>query len=308
MMLPMNIGVEAGESAVKMAWKWAYQKKKVPENQAKVIFAENNFWGRSIAAVSSSTDPSCRNDFGPYTPGFPIIKYNSIEALEQQLRDPTVAAYYVEPIQGEAGVIVPDDSYFPKVAKLCKEKNVLLICDEIQTGLGRTGKMLCSEHYGIKPDLVVLGKALSGGMLPVSAVLGSEDVLGCLKPGEHGSTYGGNPLACAVAREALKVLKEEGLVENSDKLGEIFRQSLLQMKANHKWIIDVRGKGLFNAIELNPNHTHTAKDLCYRLMERGLLAKQTHEHTIRFSPPLVITLTHIQEGLEIIQAALKECD
>eukprot|EP00008_Paramoeba_atlantica_P012095 CAMPEP_0201492738 /NCGR_PEP_ID=MMETSP0151_2-20130828/34542_1 /ASSEMBLY_ACC=CAM_ASM_000257 /TAXON_ID=200890 /ORGANISM="Paramoeba atlantica, Strain 621/1 / CCAP 1560/9" /LENGTH=420 /DNA_ID=CAMNT_0047879733 /DNA_START=60 /DNA_END=1323 /DNA_ORIENTATION=+ len=306
MMLPMNTGVEAGEAAVKLARKWSYQKKGLPENSAKVIFAENNFWGRSIAAVSSSTDPVCRKEFGPYTPGFPIVKYNSLPALEEALEDPHVAAFYVEPIQGEAGVIVPDEDYFPQVAELCRKKNVLLICDEIQTGLGRTGKMLCSEHFGIKPDMIVLGKALSGGMFPVSAVLSNSDVMLCLKPGEHGSTYGGNPLACAVATEALKVLKEENLVENSAKMGEVFRKSMAEAQKQHSWIVGNRGKGLFNAIEISPSHHTSAKDICVRMKDKGLLAKQTHDFTIRFAPPLIITDEEMAQGLKIIRESLDE--
>eukprot|EP00009_Paramoeba_aestuarina_P006520 CAMPEP_0201508558 /NCGR_PEP_ID=MMETSP0161_2-20130828/1898_1 /ASSEMBLY_ACC=CAM_ASM_000251 /TAXON_ID=180227 /ORGANISM="Neoparamoeba aestuarina, Strain SoJaBio B1-5/56/2" /LENGTH=338 /DNA_ID=CAMNT_0047903271 /DNA_START=338 /DNA_END=1354 /DNA_ORIENTATION=+ len=307
MLLPMNTGVEAGETAVKLARKWAYMKKGVPTNQAKVYFANNNFWGRSIAALSSSTDPLCRDNFGPYTPGFELIPYNDIKAVEKMVTDPNTAAFYVEPIQGEAGVIVPDDGYFPAVAELCKKNNVLLICDEIQTGLGRTGKILCSDHYGIKPDMVVLGKALSGGMLPVSAVLSSSGIMLCIQPGEHGSTYGGNPLACAVAMESLKVLKEEGLVENAEKQGIKFREEMQQARARHPWIVELRGKGLLNAIELHPDHHKSGYDVCVRMKEKGLLAKQTHDHTIRFAPPLTISDSELAEGLEIIHSTLDEC-
>mmetsp|Transcript_4526 Transcript_4526/g.12672 ORF Transcript_4526/g.12672 Transcript_4526/m.12672 type:complete len:365 (+) Transcript_4526:1-1095(+) len=305
--LAMNTGVEAGETAVKYARKWGYMVKGVPDGQARVVFAKDNFWGRSIAAVSSSTDPTCTGGFGPYTPGFDIVPYNDTKALEERLADPNVCAFYVEPIQGEAGVVVPDDAYFPEVRRLCSKHNVLLICDEIQTGLARTGRMLCSDHYGIRPDMVVLGKALSGGLMPVSAVLGDDEVMLTIGPGEHGSTYGGNPLACAVARAAINVIHDEALCENADVMGEMFRSRLRAEQDRKPWIRDVRGKGLLNAIELDPTHPYSGKDLCVNLMNKGLLAKQTHEHTIRFAPPLVITADEMEEGLSTISEALQEC-
>jgi ornithine--oxo-acid transaminase len=303
-MLPMNTGVEAGETAIKLCRKWSYQKKHIKENQAKIIFAQGNFWGRSIAAVSSSTDPVTYREFGPYTPGFEVIPYNDLKSLETACQDPNVAGFMVEPIQGEAGVIVPDPGYLKGVRDICRRHNILFIADEVQTGLGRTGKLLACDHENVKPDLLILGKALSGGVIPVSAVLGSHEVMLCLKPGEHGSTFGGNPLACAVARAALEVLQEEKLSEKAEQLGEIFRIAVSQLKM--PWIKEVRGKGLLNAIEIDPNHKHSALEICLRLAEKGLLAKPTHGHIIRFAPPLVITLPDLKKGCQIISETFNE--
>eukprot|EP01068_Selenidium_serpulae_P004885 Selendium_serpulae@DN3792_c0_g1_i2.p1 len=302
--LPMNSGVEGGETAVKLSRKWGYLKKKIPENKAKVLFCENNFWGRSIAAVSSSSDPDCYSGFGPFTPGFELVKYNNLPALEKALEDPNVAAFYVEPIQGEAGVVVPDDGYLKKAFDLCKKKNVLFIADEIQTGLCRTGKMLCCEHEGVRPDVLVLGKALSGGVLPVSAVLCDDEVMLCIQPGEHGSTYGGNPVACAVACEALRVLKEENLAQNSTVMGEKFREKMLAM--NLSYVKTVRGKGLLNAVVIDEQHKHKAWDICMKMRDNGILAKPTHGNIIRFAPPLCITESELNQSCELIAKSFKE--
>jgi ornithine--oxo-acid transaminase len=301
--LAMNSGVEAGETAIKLCRKWAYNVKKVPENQAKVIFAEDNFWGRSIAACSSSTDPDCYTGFGPFTPGFPIVPYDDLPALEEQLKDPTCAGFYVEPIQGEAGVKVPSQGYLTEAKRLCEKYNVLFIGDEIQTGLGRTGKMLALEHSDVRPDILVLGKALSGGLYPVSAVLCDDEVMLGIQPGQHGSTYGGNPVACKVAMAALSVLRDEKLVENSAALGEVFRGVLGEKLGGLNWVTDIRGKGLLNAIVVDhdkvPGGT-TAWQICLLLRDSGLLAKQTHENIIRFAPPLVISDKELREALGII--------
>jgi ornithine--oxo-acid transaminase len=297
-MLPMNTGVEAGETALKLCRKWGYQKKKIAENKAKIIFAEGNFWGRSIAAVSSSTDPVTYREFGPYTPGFEVIPYNNLEALEKACQDPNAAGFMVEPIQGEAGVIVPTAGYLKGVREICTRNKVLFIADEVQTGLGRTGKLLACDHEQVKPDLLILGKALSGGVIPVSAVLGSHEVLLCLKPGEHGSTFGGNPLACAVAQAALEVLKEEKLAEKAEHLGNIFRNELSRLKM--PWVHTIRGKGLLNAVEIDPRHKHSALEICLSLAKEGLLAKPTHGHIIRFAPPLVISEADLKRGCEVI--------
>jgi len=296
--LPCNTGVEAGETAVKLCRKWAYNVKKIESNEAQIIFAANNFWGRSIAAVSSSTDPLCYEQFGPFTPGFVIVPYDDIEALEAKLKLPNTAGFYVEPIQGEAGVIVPSDGYIKAAADLCRKYNVLFIADEIQTGLGRTGKMLCCDHEGVKPDILVLGKALSGGVLPVSAVLCSLEIMSCIKAGEHGSTYGGNPLACSVAMAALTVLKDERMCERSTSMGALLREKLSSVSL--PWIKEIRGKGLLNAIELYPSERVSAWDLCLRLAENGLLCKPTHGHIIRLSPPLVITEEQMLEACKIL--------
>ncbi|XP_041975398.1 ornithine aminotransferase, mitochondrial isoform X2 [Aricia agestis] len=296
-LLPMNTGVEGGESACKIARKWGYDVKKIPNNQAKIIFAEGNFWGRTLSAVSSSTDPACYDGFGPYMPCFEIVPYNDIPALEKTLRDPNVAAYMVEPIQGEAGVVIPDDGYLRRVRELCTKYNVLWIADEVQTGLGRTGKLLAVEHEGVKPDILILGKALSGGMLPVSAVLANNDVMDVIKPGTHGSTYGGNPLACAVATEAIKVLLEEKLCEKAEKLCGVFRAEL--EKIPKTMITAIRGRGLMFAVDVHDSIP--AYDVCLRLKDAGLLAKTTHGQTIRFAPPLVITEDQLREGANIIQ-------
>lgn len=302
--LPMNTGVEACESAVKLARKWAYEVKGVPDGAAKVIFAEGNFWGRSIAAVSASTDPSSFNHFGPYVPGFVKIPYNNIAALETELQDPNVAAFMVEPIQGEAGVVIPDEGYLTKVKELCSKHRVLFIADEVQTGIARTGKLLACDHENVKPDVLVLGKALGGGVFPVSAVLASDEVMLTLKPGEHGSTFGGNPLACAVAMAALQVVKDENLAENANHMGEVFRE---RMRAIHSPLITVvRGKGLLNAIVIQPfDGNKTALDVCLKFMENGLLAKQTHGDIIRFAPPLTITEDEVHAACDIIENTIK---
>ncbi|TGK91244.1 ornithine--oxo-acid transaminase [Leptospira brenneri] len=295
--LPMNTGVEAGETAIKLARKWGYQKKKIPENQAKIIFCEGNFWGRTIAAISSSTDPKSKNDFGPFLPGYKIIPYNDLKALDAATSDPDVAAFMVEAIQGEAGVIVPDENYLSEVKKICEKHNVLLIVDEIQTGLGRTGELVCSDYSQVKPDLLLLGKALSAGMMPISCVLGSDDVLLLLQPGEHGSTFGGNPLACEVAIVSVKTIIDEKLSENAKKMGMLFRETIKSWK--HPLVHSVRGKGLLNAIQFVD--TVDAKKFCLGLMKLGILAKETHQNTVRFAPPLVIQENEMKEALEIIK-------
>lgn len=301
--LPMNTGVEGGETAIKLARRWAYVKKGVPDNKAKVIFAENNFWGRTMAAISSSTDPSSYRQFGPYMPGFELVPYNDLAGLEKALQDPNVAAFMVEPIQGEAGVVVPDEGYLKGVRDLCSRYNVLFIADEIQTGLARTGKMLACDHENVRPDILILGKALSGGTLPVSAVLADDEIMLNIKPGEHGSTYGGNPLACAVATAALEVLKEERLAEKAEALGQLLRAELA--KLNSPYIKTIRGKGLLNAIVIDHPNPEAAWELCLFLMEEGLLAKPTHGDKIRFAPPLVITEEQILEAVDIIGRCLK---
>jgi ornithine--oxo-acid transaminase len=301
--LPMNTGVEAGETAVKLARRWAYRIKGVPENQAKMVFVRGNFWGRSLAAISSSTDPSSYRDFGPFMPGYVIVPYNDLSALEQALQDPQVAGFMFEPIQGEAGVVVPDDDYIPGVRALCSRYNVLMIADEVQTGIGRTGRMLCCDHFGVKPDILVLGKALSGGVLPVSAVLTSDEIMLTIKPGEHGSTFGGNPLACAVAMEALGVVRDERLAENAEQLGHLFRERMAALVSKRPDLLRlVRGKGLLNAIVVNDTESgQTAWELCLRLAQNGLLAKPTHGNIIRFAPPLVITSQQLDICCSIIE-------
>ena len=299
--LPMNTGVEGGETALKLARRWAYDVKGVEKNKAKVVFAKGNFWGRTLAAISSSNDPSSFEGFGPFLTGFELIEYNNLNALEEAIKDPYTAAFMVEPIQGEAGVIVPDNNYLKGVRALCTKYNVLFIADEVQTGLGRTGKMLACDHEGVKPDILILGKALSGGTIPVSAVLANNEVMLTIKPGEHGSTYGGNPLACAVAMEALKVLKDEKLSENSEALGIIFRDEMNRLKNESDLITDVRGKGLFNAIVIKERNGKTALDICLKFAENGLLAKPTHGDIIRFAPPLVINREQLMECVNIIR-------
>jgi ornithine--oxo-acid transaminase len=301
--LPMNTGVEGGETAVKLARRWAYDKKGVPENKAKIIFAEGNFWGRTLAAISSSTDPSSYKGFGPFVPGFELVPYNDLAALEKALQDPHVAAFMVEPIQGEAGVVVPHEGYLAGVRKLCTQYNVLFIADEIQTGLARTGKMLACDHEGVRPDMLVLGKALSGGTLPVSAVLADDEIMLTIQPGEHGSTYGGNPLACAVAMESLKVLREEKMAENAAAMGELFRAELQALQS--PLIKTIRGKGLLNAIVISHPDPEAAWNICLSLKELGLLAKPTHGDKIRFAPPLLITAEQIKECVQMIAKALK---
>jgi ornithine--oxo-acid transaminase len=305
--LPMNTGVEGGETAIKLCRKWAYKVKGIEENKAKILFAENNFWGRTLAAVSSSTDPTAYSDYGPYLPGFEIVKYNDLDALEKALEDPNVAGFMVEPIQGEAGVVVPDDGYLKKAAELCKSKNVLFIADEVQTGISRTGKLYCCQHENVKPDILILGKALSGGVFPVSAVLADDEIMLTIKPGEHGSTFGGNPLACRVAMAALEVAIEENLAENAQKMGEIFRRELSDFSKQYDIIKTVRGKGLLNAVVINdPEKSNIAWDICVRLKENGLLAKPTHGNIIRFAPPLVMTEKELMECVNIIKNTIQE--
>jgi ornithine--oxo-acid transaminase len=300
--LPMNTGVEADETALKLCRKWAYLRKGIKDNQAKIIVCEGNFHGRTITIVSISTDPDARKDYGPYTPGFITIPYNNIPALENALADPDVAGFLVEPIQGEAGVFVPDDGYIKKDYDLCHKNNVLFIADEVQTGIGRTGKLLACDHEGVRPDILILGKALSGGVLPVSAVLCDDDIMLTIKPGEHGSTFGGNPLAGKVAIAALEVIKEEKLAEKADRLGKIFRD---EMKAVKSEMIElVRGKGLLNAIIIRPKNGKQAWDVCLAMMEQGVLAKPTHDHIIRFAPPLVITEEQLRDAISRIRKAI----
>ena len=297
--LPMNTGVEGGETAIKLARKWGYNVKGIAENEAKIIFVEGNFWGRTMAAISSSTDPSSYNGFGPFLPGFNIIPYNDLNALEAALQDNTVCAFMFEPIQGEAGVVVPDEGYIAGAKALCEKYRVLMIADEVQTGLCRTGKMLACDHENVKPDILILGKALSGGVMPVSAVLCNDEIMLTIKPGEHGSTYGGNPLACKVAIASLKVLKDENLAENAAYLGEILRKELKAIKS--EMIAEVRGKGLLNAIVIKPKNGKDAWDVCIALMHNGLLAKPTHGDIIRFAPPLVINEEQIMACVKIIK-------
>lgn len=304
--LPMNTGAEADETALKLARKWAYEKKGVPENEAKIIVCENNFHGRTITIISMSTDPDAYKGFGPYTPGFITVPYNDIEALKKELEDPNIAAFLVEPIQGEAGVYVPDDGYLKKAYDLCKEKNVLFIADEVQTGIARTGKLLAVNHENVRPDILILGKALSGGAMPISAVLADDDIMLVIKPGEHGSTFGGNPVAGKVAIAALEVIKEEKLAENAERLGKIFREEL--RKINSDMVELVRGKGLLNAMIIKPKNGKEAWDVCLKLRDNGLLAKPTHGHIIRFAPPLVITEEQIKEAAEIIKNTILSFD
>ena len=301
--LPMNTGVEGGETAIKLARRWGYNVKGIAENKAKIIFAEGNFWGRTLAAISSSTDPSSFKGFGPYMPGFGIVPYNDLVALEEALKDKEVAAFMVEPIQGEAGVVIPDDGYLKAVRDLCNKYNVLFIADEIQTGLARTGKMLACDHENVKPDILILGKALSGGTLPISAVLANNEIMMQILPGEHGSTYGGNPLACAVAIKSLEVLKTEKMAENAEKMGERLRAGLANL--NSPFVTTIRGKGLLNAIVIKHDNPDASWDLCLHLKDLGLLAKPTHGDKIRFAPPLIITEKQIDEAVAIIGAGLK---
>jgi len=301
--LPMNTGVEGGETAIKLARRWGYNVKGIAENKAKIIFAEGNFWGRTLAAISSSTDPSSFKGFGPYMPGFGLVPYNDLVALEEALKDKEVAAFMVEPIQGEAGVVIPDDGYLKAVRDLCDKYKVLFIADEIQTGLARTGKMLACDHENVKPDILILGKALSGGTLPISAVLANNEIMMQILPGEHGSTYGGNPLACAVAIKSLEVLKSEKMAENAAKMGERLRAGLANLHS--PFITTIRGKGLLNAIVIKHENPNASWDLCLHLKDLGLLAKPTHGDKIRFAPPLIITEKQIDEAIAIIGAGLK---
>ena len=304
--LPMNTGVEGGETANKLARKWGYMKKGITENKARIIFAKGNFWGRTLAAISSSDDPTSYKGFGPYMPGYDLIPYNNLDALETELKDPNVCAFMVEPIQGEAGVVVPDEGYLAGVRTLCTKYNVLFIADEVQTGIARTGKMLACDFEDARPDILILGKALSGGVLPVSAVLADDDVMLCIKPGEHGSTFGGNPLACKVAQAALEVVIDEKLAEKAEDLGQIFRDELEQRLGHLNIVSKVRGKGLLNAIVINDTEdSSTAWDLCISLRDNGLLAKPTHGNIIRFAPPLVITKEQLLECISIIENTIK---
>jgi len=300
--LPMNTGVEAGETACKLARKWAYEVKGVPHNQAKIIFADNNFWGRTMAAISSSTDPESYGNFGPFMPGFENVPYDDLQALEEKLKEGNCAAFMVEPIQGEAGVVVPSDGYLRGVRSLCDKYNVLFIADEVQTGLGRTGKMLAVEHEGVKPDILVLGKALSGGMYPVSAVLTRDEVMLTIKPGQHGSTYGGNPLASKIAMTALQILVDENLCENASVMGEKTRAFLSQLPKDV--VVSYRGRGLLNAIVIKNNEKLNAWKLCLRMKEFGLIAKPTHDNIIRLAPPLTINHEQLDESLNIIKQAI----
>jgi ornithine--oxo-acid transaminase len=306
--LPMNTGVEGGETALKLARRWAYDVKKVPANEAKMVFVEGNFWGRTIAAISSSQDPSSTNGFGPFVPGYLIVPYNDLEALENIFKsEPNIAGFMFEPIQGEAGVVVPYEGYLQGIRALCTKYHVLMIADEVQTGLARTGKMLACDHENVKPDILILGKALSGGVLPVSAVLANDEVMMTIHPGEHGSTYGGNPLACAVAQEALMVLQDEKLSENAENLGVIFRHEMNELAKRSSLVKLVRGKGLLNAVVINDDeHSQKAWNICVRLAENGLLAKPTHGNIIRFAPPLVINETQLRECIDIISNTILE--
>ena len=299
--LPMNSGVEGGETSNKLARKWGYLKKGIPENEARILFAKGNFWGRTLAAISSSDDPLSYKDFGPYMPGYDLIPYNDLEALERELKDPNVCAFMVEPIQGEAGVVVPHEGYLAGVRALCTKYNVLFIADEVQTGIARTGKLLATDYEDARPDLLVLGKALSGGVFPVSAVLADDDVMMCLKPGEHGSTFGGNPLACAVAQAALEVVMDEDLANNAFRLGQRFREAMQDLVDESPLLKGVRGRGLLNAVLIDDTpESSTAWDLCVALKDNGLLAKPTHGNIIRFAPPLVMTADQLEACIDII--------
>ncbi|HOC41322.1 MAG TPA: ornithine--oxo-acid transaminase, partial [Bacteroidales bacterium] len=304
--LMMNSGAEAVETALKLARKWAYEVKGIPQYEAKIITCENNFHGRTITIISFSTDPEANTNYGPFTPGFITIPYNNPAALEEALKESNVAAFLVEPIQGEAGVMVPDDGYLKTCYDLCKKHNVLFIADEIQTGLARTGKMLACDYENIHPDILILGKALSGGMMPISAVLANDEIMLTIKPGQHGSTFGGNPLACTIATEALNVLIDEKLADRAAKQGELLRSELKKMQREFDALKVVRGKGLLNAIVIEPKNGKEAWDLCLKMAEYGLLAKPTHQHIIRFAPPLIITEEQILESLDIIKRALKD--
>lgn len=302
--LPMNTGAEADETALKLCRKWAYEKKGVEENKAKIIVCANNFHGRTITIISMSTDPDSYKGFGPYTPGFVTVPYNDIDALAKELEDPNVAGFLVEPIQGEAGVYVPDEGYLKKAFDMCKAKNVLFMADEVQTGIARTGKLLACDHEDVRPDILILGKAISGGVFPVSAVLADDNIMLVIKPGEHGSTYGGNPLGCKVAIAALNVIKDEKLAENAERLGKIFRDEMRGIKSD--MIELVRGKGLLNAVVIKPKNGKTAWDVCIAMKENGLIAKPTHEHIIRFAPPLVINEKQLREAITIIKDTIAQ--
>ena len=300
--LPMNTGVEGGETANKLARKWGYTKKGIEKNKARIIFAKGNFWGRTLAAISSSDDPSSYEGFGPFMPGYDLIPYNDLEALEAELKDFNVCAFMVEPIQGEAGVVVPNEGYLAGVRKFCDKYNVLFIADEVQTGIARTGKMLACDYEDARPDLLILGKAISGGVFPVSAVLADDEIMLCIQPGEHGSTFGGNPLACKVAQAALEVVIDENLAENAYRLGKIFRRELRAF--DNDMITLVRGRGLLNAIVIKPKDGNEAWDVCLKLRDNGLLAKPTHGDIIRFAPPLVITEEQLMDCIAIIKKTI----
>jgi len=303
-MLPMNSGAEADETALKLIRKWAYKVKGIQKNEAKIIVCDGNFHGRTITIISMSSDPDAYTHYGPYTPGFVNIPYNDLARLEEELKAPNVAGFLVEPIQAEAGVYVPEDGYLQKAAALCKKNNVLFVADEVQTGLARTGKMLACDHENVRPDILILGKALSGGMYPVSCVLADNEIMMTIKPGEHGSTYGGNPIAAKVAIAAMDVILDEKLVENSNRMGEIFRK---EMKSIDSEMVEmVRGKGLLNAVVIKPTNGKTAWDVCLALKKNGLIAKPTHNHIIRFTPPLIITEEQLMEAIEIIKNTFKE--
>ena len=302
--LPMNTGAEADETALKLCRKWAYLKKGVPDGKAKIVVCDGNFHGRTITIVSLSSDPEAYGGYGPFTPGFVKIPYNDIPALEAALKDSDVAGFLVEPIQGEAGVFVPDDGYLRKAYDLCKAHNVLFMADEVQTGIARTGKLLACDHEGVHPDILILGKAISGGVMPVSCVLANDDIMLCIKPGEHGSTYGGNPIAAKVSIAALEVVRDEKLAENAEKLGKIFRYKVSQIHSD--MIETVRGKGLLNAVVIKPKNGKTAWDVCLKLRDKGLLAKPTHQHIIRFAPPLIIQESELLEAIGIIENTLSE--
>jgi ornithine--oxo-acid transaminase len=300
--LPMNTGVEGGETANKLARKWGYLIKGIEENKAKIIFANGNFWGRTLAAISSSNDPLLYKDFGPFMPGYELVPYNDLNSLEEAFQDSNVCAFMVEPIQGEAGVVVPDEGYLAGVKKLCSQYNVLFMADEVQTGIARTGKMLATDYEDARPDVLILGKALSGGVLPVSAVLADDEIMMCIKPGEHGSTYGGNPLACAVAKTALKIVKDENLEENAMLMGNYFRKKMNDLAKESDLVNFIRGKGLLNALVINDSEDSSkAWDICLKMKEKGLIAKPTHGNIIRFAPPLVINKKEIDESCQIIR-------
>jgi ornithine--oxo-acid transaminase len=304
--LPMNTGAEAVETAIKLCRKWAYQKKGIAENKARIIACEGNFHGRTTTIISMSSDPVARNEYGPYTPGFELIPYNNIEALRKALEDKNVTGFLVEPIQGEAGVVVPDAGYLSTAAEMCRKANVLFIADEVQTGISRTGRLLAVNHENVKPDMIILGKALSGGVYPISAVLANDEIMLCIKPGEHGSTFGGNPLAAKIAIAALEVVHDEKLSENAAAMGEVFRAELKKIKSERVEVI--RGKGLLNAIVIKPMNGKTAWDVCLALRDNGLLAKPTHDHIIRFAPPLIINKEQILEAADIIKRTIESLD
>lgn len=307
-LLPMNTGAEAVETALKLARKWGYLRKGIPANEAIIVACEGNFHGRTITIVSISTDPDARADYGPYTPGIEVIPYNNVEALKKILEEKgdKIAGFLVEPIQGEAGVFVPDDGYLKATYELCQQHNVLFIADEVQTGIARTGKLLCCDHENIRPDIVILGKAISGGVLPVSAVLADDDIMMTIRPGQHGSTFGGFPLANRVATAALEVVRDQKLAERAEYLGKIFRDEMLKIES--PYVKEVRGKGLLNAVVIEPHNGKEAWDVCVEMAENGLLAKPTHQHIIRFAPPLIITEEELMEAIEIIKKSIKSLE